>query len=114
MTKRSSFWLNKIDKILKSLFRVIISYQRLEKYWIGVIIWFSVKNIGLLWLIILAIVLCDDKTNKAQLHNLKNKTDTLVLHTYDEQMLYNMKHMLLDCKRTVDAMLSENVVANLS
>jgi hypothetical protein len=57
---------------------------------------------------------CDDKTNKAQLHNLKNKTDTLVLHKYDEQMLYNMKHMLLDCKRTVDAMFLKNVVANLS
>ena len=33
---------------------------------------------------------CDDKTNKALLDKSKHQTDTLVLHKYDEQMLYLM------------------------
>jgi hypothetical protein len=39
---------------------------------------------------------CDDKTNKALLDNDVINKDKLVLHKYDEQMLYLMNHQLQD------------------
>jgi hypothetical protein len=39
---------------------------------------------------------CDDKTNKALLDNLMHNKDKLVLHKYDEKMLYLMKQQLQD------------------
>lgn len=46
---------------------------------------------------------CDDKTNKALLDNLMHTVDTLVLHTYDGQMLYNMNQQLQDVSIGVHA-----------